>query len=319
MIKLLGYLAQDTKAGDLNAALQLVDAFQKKQQTGLIEILWGESQQVVFVFSDGQLVGASLLEPTTAKKISIERLPSLWVSNKTSLRVVHTCHEAVRCVLAIMEWYPPNRTFSIEPGEIQKYLNLSQSHQHNGLYHLVWGNKEGYIFLVDGLPVLDDSILYTKKECAIGKDSLEQLLACSDAGGTLEFYEASVSGTAYQQISFRFAFTQLLQGMLNRYERLVGAEMVRSLTENTNQHVDDRNYHLKIVQKRLADTLVSTSMGPIFQAYRFLFKSLLDQMSDLIGNSLAHSIAFEVFRSMPLEKQNILRDSPLMVMIISSR
>lgn len=299
--------------------LQIADSYLKNRQTGFLDIGWSESQHAIFLFSEGQLVGASFLEPTGAKKISIERLPSLWVGIRAALRSVYTSREVVRAVLAALEWYPPNRVFAIQPAEIQTYLDLSHSHHHNGLYHLVWEDLEGFIFILNGVHLSGETILSTKEGCVVGKPAFDRLLAHTTPNLSFEFYEASLTSTTYQQISFRFAFTQLLQGTLTRYERLVGSDMTQKLTAITNQQLNERNCQLAITQNQILDTQVTPGMGGAFQAYRFLFKSILDQMSEMIGNSLAHSIAFEVFRSMPVEKQNILRDSPLMVMIIASR
>lgn len=318
MVKFLAYQPGNIQKGDLSTVQQIIDAFAKEQQAGLIEVEWLPGKQGTILLADGQIMGVNVLEATFCKKISYEQLPAHWQKNQASLRSVQTNLETVRAVMAMLEWYPPNQTFSLQGDEFSKYLEVSQKYQHNGLFRMLWDDLEGYIFLLAGQPLQHESISNSASKSLTGAQAHEQLIASASKALSLEFYEAGLASAAYQQICFRFAFVQLLQGMLNRYARLVGAEMVETLASTVNQQLKKRQYHLALHQDQLDDAHVFPSFGVAMQAYRFLFKNIMDQISEVIGSGLAHSIAFEVFRSLPPKKQQFLRESPLMIMIISS-
>ncbi|MFZ6026345.1 MAG: hypothetical protein ACOYYS_01400 [Chloroflexota bacterium] len=317
MVSFLAHQPADIQKGDLVTVQQIVDAFAKEKQAGLIEIAWASGQQAVILLADGQVMGVNMLETTFCKKISFEELPTHWLKSHATLRSIRARHEMVGAAMAVLAWHPPNQTFSLQAGEFPAYLEISQKHQHNGLFRILCDGLEGYVFLLAGQPLHHECVLDAPHEMLVGAQAYERLLACSQPS-SLEFYEAGPASPVYQQICFRFTFAQLIQGMSNRYARLVGADMVESMVVTLNQQLAERQYHMEIRENQLYDTHVFPSYGVAMQAYRFLFKSVMQQMSEMIGNGLAHSIAFEVFRSLPPEKQQFLRESPLMILIISS-
>jgi hypothetical protein len=319
MSKFLSLLSANVNHGESALIQQTLDAFVKKQQTGWAEFEWENAPTVIILFSEGQMVGANIQEDSAYKKIPIEQLSQHWQPGKVHVYCVQARQEMVRTALAALEWHLPSTPLAIQGDTIQNHLEQAQALKQNGLFHFSWGDGDGYVLILNGLLRVSESLLVSAKGSLSGDQAFNELLAQPTRPITLEFYEADTASITYQQTSLRAAFTQLLPGILNRYSRLVGAGMTESLAVMLNQQMEAHQIHLRLDHNQLRDTHIFVGMGMMIKVYRFLLKNLLEQMSEMIGNGLAHSMTFEVFKTLSTEDQQCLRESPLMVMIISTR
>lgn len=324
MVRFLTYLPADVQKGDPALIQQVVDTFAEKLQTGLIEIECTPSKQCLILLSDGQVVGGNVVETASDSTLSCQEIPyeqlsTHWQNEElVSVRSLQVNLQNVRAIRVALAWFPPNRSIAVQSGELQKSLETSQADKQNGLFRVSWEGGEAYLFVFQGQLLQGESVLNLGSESVTGGQAYEQLLAQVQEPLSLEFYEADLESSACQMLCFRSAFAQLLQGILSRYTRLVGADLVESLASTMNQYMEERRYHLGIYQNQLYDVHVFPDMVPAMRVYRTFFRNVIGQISAMVGSNLAHSIAFDAFKGISPEKQQFLRESPLMLLIIST-
>jgi hypothetical protein len=293
MLRLLEHTPATQSAIPTSRLQVMLNTYQQDWLTGVVRIAWAADARALLLFVDGTITNTYLLTGETCADIPSADLPA-HISTETLTVRSHTLpREGVRVVESLLEWYPPADVVSIEAGAVEGQLSAWGAQAATGLIHLTWPDAEGLVILPGNMPP-DQGIFMTDRQIESGTAALTAIYNHRGGPCTLARYTAPAGVTALhgEMTLLQTTFDSLVNTLVQRYTKLVGSHMARTLILDLNARAHASGWNVRItstgVEAQAFDGLESAA-----QAYRSLLNDLIEHIAVVIGKRLAGVLVLE--------------------------
>ena len=267
--------------------------FVQDSSSGLVELRPGDGSQVVFLYEGGKPFGVFRLDEKSSTEISPGELTQYWTGADAPMRSLKLSSQAVRLAWQALEWYPAAESYQIKNADLSSegsdnlVIEKYRSGQTDGLLQLSTPDMDGFITLMSGRPVLAETLFASPTGMEEGLGRIRQLArARLNEQARATFFIARTETCSYEIFCLRQAVNHWVQAVLMRYQKVVGDNLLNTLTFEVNTSLRLKKFNLRLVGNTLVDNHLSRETGLARQIYRDTIGSIAAQMKRILGAEL---------------------------------
>jgi len=306
MNRIFSHAPAETETGSI-AYLQAVQrAFPEDGLSGLIEITPGPTPRIYILYANGahfatfQQAGPGYTEFASAD------VRSLWSSGEADLRILRLPRPAVFAARMLIEWHPAAQTVILQSSALQRWIDNLEKDKASGLVVIEWPEAEGVLPILNGVPLVTESIFTTRAETQVGSAAHRLIFSQTAHTVTLTLYEARPESVTFQMLALRQSVQDLARGVLSRYSQLVGRGLTSALASDINHIMQNNAVQIQVVGEILNNTHIFHSLDDASAIYRLLFRALYEHTTHVLGSGLARTIINDTLSGVNLFNQNVM-------------
>ncbi len=282
-------------------------SFARQQRSGLVVADWGPELRQVYLYLDGQPFAA--YELSNSARLALERDGEDWPTGAALERLqtqnitFHTLSlpdQAVRAAWQALDWYPPQRSETLDLANLGVYLEKLRAEGRRGLLQIAAPDLDGFALVWDGQPISSE----------IGLASAQGFIETLPEGRgatQLTWSDASSASRVSELTGLRVAFRAWVNAWLSGYQQLVGNNLLLGLDQTANTWLRQRHQNLRLAGLIMVDHHLFLNMEDAAQSYQNFSIFLGRQMGRVIGDQLMARAAAEALRRLKSPQQATLQ------------
>lgn len=291
----------DVELAGSSAFLDSQQVYLRENKTcGFIEIQVNKTTQVILLFTQGILAGAYLLEGDNSKPFQLINLSAVWDGKPTPIRTVEFPQTVGRMLWLALESQVSAKLQITGKENFEKQISQWTSDQFSGAVEIITEKTQGMFYIHAGVALTCESFFYDGQKfetiCQIGNADALKIIV----------HKNSPASQAYQCLMLRQGIQRWGDGVLNRYQELVGQKMIKLAQKDIEQIAQPWGWNLFIENSTLRDEHFFSYAQTAAQAYRAIFMELGSQMDQLVGNALTRRVLSEPFEGLNKETRSAL-------------
>ncbi len=306
MNRIFSHAPAETEIGSL-AYLQAVQrAFPEDGLSGLIEITPDPTTRIDILYADGAHLATYQQAGPAYTEFASADVRSLWPSGEADLRILRLPRPAVFAAHMLIEWHPPVQTVVLQSSALQRWIDELGKDRASGLVAIEWPEAEGVLPIINGVPLVAESIFTSSTETQVGSAAHRLIFNQAAHTITLALYKARPETATFQMLALRQSVQDLTRGILSRYTQLVGRGLTSALVSDLNHVMRHNAVQIQVVGELLNNTHIFHSLDDASAIYRLLFRALYEHTANVLGTGLAHTIITDTLSGLNLFNQNVM-------------
>ncbi|MEW5868892.1 MAG: hypothetical protein AB1894_06415 [Chloroflexota bacterium] len=278
--------------------------------SGLIEVQYSSTDQLVFVYLDGQAISVYHLGTSQCRLIPEDEVRLVWPDGEADLRAVPVPSQGLRLAVQALEWCPPQQERALEGDGAGRYLEDLKMQKQDGLLRVKLPDLDGFAVLLDGDTPVSDAVFSTPRGIESMALNLPQWTGKLRGQCQLVWYAARPESASYQRLLLRNAVTQWVEKVILGYQHLVGRNLVNSLDYEVNTALRLRRWNLRLVGGGLVDHHFFLDATMAVQVYQTVLGILNEQMVRVVGKSLTQRAVSQAFAKLKdRQRQTLIEHS----------
>ncbi len=312
MLKFFAQAVDTQLTGSLAYLENLQRVFTQDQESGLIEAELNEESNLLFLYSEGQLIRGYQLSDRKVAAIDPGSLYQTWRGGDAPIRMAHLPSQAVRAAWLALEWYPPISKQNMASQALPGYLEKLTSEGSSQLLQFRVPTADGFVVWLNGKPAPGETIFSTPRGFETDLSILRGGLREKDELCEVFQYGFKPETTTYENLIFRLAVTEWVNGLLTTYQQMVGTNLLTALNYDINTYVRLKRWNIRLVGAILIDNHLFLAKDNARLVFRALLKELVNHISAVIGVNLAQRNLNSVFKKLSEGDQQILERNALL-------
>ena len=281
----------------------LIDTYRERERTGLIRLAHSPQQQVYLLFQRGQIINSYQAGDGPGEKLE-SWSEAVLNGGEASARLVQLSPLALQmCKLSIESGGDGSRTV----GAVELRTLVSRDWNQSAglrLVHLSWDTAEGTL-LYEGANAGTHSIFFSAGRLEDEAGIASTFMLWSEAQCEVTTFTPDLQLTAWQEYYLRRIFAQVCDSLLPRYEEITGRAMVDSAIRSIALLTSRQKHKINLTTRQVVDQEVFPTPAEAADAYRPLLKTLIDQISSVIGQKLSVSIIQEILAGLSTDQRGL--------------
>jgi len=296
------YQLGNTEIEGSSAFLDAQQVYLRENKTcGFIEIQVNETTQVVLLFAQGVLAGTYLLEGEDSKTFQLINLSTVWNGKPTPIRTVEFPQIVGRTMWLALESQISGRMEAAGRREFEQQLSAWKSDKFSGAIEIFAERAQGIFYIYEGNELDCEISIYNGRE-------FEHTFAHLPDGETLKLivHKSSPASQSQQCLILRQGVLRWSNGILNRYQELVGQKMLRMAQKDLDDLTQLWGWNLFIENSALQDKHFFSYAQTAAQAYRAILMEVGSQMDQVVGSALTLRILNDAFEALNKDLRSAL-------------
>ena len=286
----------------------LQQVFMQDQGSGLIEVEIDSETQLCQFYLEGKSFGSYRVAAGKCEPAPLSILGDLPSQKEFLIRSLELPSQAIRVLWQALEWYPPQPLGEIKLAELGAYLESLKANHPSGLLYLSSDEVDGFICLVKGMVIPSVTVLSTSRGF---EDNLANFHFSTDKLVNLFWYEMADATLSASDLLLLNAVINWTNSFINGYQLMVGYNLINALNYDVNTALRLRRWNLRLVGTALVNHHLFFTRETIDEAYRFLFKRLMDHTTRVLGDKLTQRILGDSFKILAQDEKDCLAKSGL--------
>lgn len=262
---------------------------------GFIEIQVNANTQVILLFAHDVLAGAYLLEDENSKPFQLINLSTVWNGKPTPIRTVEIPQLVGRMMWLALESQISAKMEIAAKQNFDAQINLWKSENFSGVVEFIAEKSQGVFYIHEGNALDSESFYFNdnqfKNESAYSKMQEHSPL-------TIIAHKSAPASQSQQCLMLRQGVLHWGNGILNRYQELVGQKMIRMAQKDIAEIAQPWGWQFSIENSTLHDEHFFSYAQTAAQAYRAIFMELGNQMDQVVGSALSRRVLSETFETL---------------------
>ncbi len=285
-----------------NSPVSMEVYFRGENAAGLIEKQIDAERGAVMLLVGGEPAVSYLLDHDRTKHISLAEFSSV---DESHIRRIILPDVAGRLLLLAFE-SQVERTFSNMDVKAWSWQVAQWKEvEWNGLVEIQSQKLHGFVFFWRGEPQRSELIFSTPQGFINEFPRLDD----ENVGFDVISYAHPSSAQSYQCAVLRQGAKHWSQGILNRYQEMVGQKLLQMLDRELNRQVQP--WKISLVEKDVLDLHFFPYVMDAAHAYRSMFMAMGAQMDFVIGNTLTQRLLSETFEQIYPDERAVLQSQRL--------
>ena len=281
----------------------LMDTYHERQRTGLIRLAYSEEKQVYLLFRNGMVLNAYLVNETSSQRL--EKWQETITSSPDSFaRLILLSTFALQmCKLSLESRVDQSKPMSAP----DLRTSLTETWRQSGdpsLFHLSWKSAEGLVFY-SGIKRDEYSVFFTSNRLVDEAGITDSLALWADPQVMVTSFSMNPEQPAWQEYILRRIFAAVCKRALARYEKITGRAVVDSIIRSLVVAASRRSAEINITARQLIDREIFQTPQVAADTYRDILKTMLDQITTIIGMRLSSSILSDITAELPKDEYQI--------------
>jgi hypothetical protein len=289
--------------GSLDSLISLQARMCDQQSTGLIQVWFNETRQIILVYAHGILAGSYGVEAGISKPIQYADLTSVWSgAGATSIQCIDSSGKFGRMAwLALESSVEAASNVRDEAGwrqQLQEWKKLN----FNGLVEAATKNGQGYVFIANGTPIASESaFLGTLNREQSGSPAFQDGQAINQ-----RTFAPAVGSHAYQCFVLRQSGIKWGNGILTRFQNVAGQKFSQVVCKAIMTLIQPWQWQITVNEQTICDEHFFPRAEALANAYRTIFMGMGTQMGFVIGNNLTSRILTEMYEELGKDDRAVL-------------
>jgi hypothetical protein len=291
-----------------NSAINAELVFRDQKISGLIEKRIDDKLGAVMIYAGGTPAGAYELEGNLCRPISFANFNTLKIKSEDDIRAIKLPNRAMRMVWLSLE-SQVQEVASIQVDESWKGLQkIWEDRKWSGLIEVRAEAFHGYALYWEGVAQKTDIFFSSAQGFRSEFCNSQEFRSLPRKVIT---FSLPPSAQAYRCTLLRQACTHWANGVLSRYQEMVGQRLLQSMERELNRLVQPWEWEITVADGVLVDSHFFLHTDYATHAYRAIFMSMGTQMNFVIGNNLTQKILTDTFENLPKSERSLLLEHRL--------
>lgn len=287
--------------------------FVQEERSGMVVVNLGPEARQIYLYLNGQVFAA--YEQSNRTRVALERLGDDWLhpsgpaappihAQNMTLRAANLPDQAVRAAWQALDWYPPQRSETLDLADMGAYLEGLRAEGGRGLLQITTPDLDGFVLVWEGQPVSHEITL------ASAQGFIE--VPPEGRGPAQVWWSEALPASPVRRLTdLRVAFRAWVNAWLGSYQQLVGNNLLLGLDHSANTWLRQHRQNLRLSGLLLVDHHLYLQSDDALHSYQALASFLGRQMGRVIGDQLTARTASEAEARLKPPQQAILQSNHL--------
>lgn len=190
----------------------------------------------------------------------------------------------------ILEEISPAQPLNANTRQLQPMFDIAKTNLGPTLFHIQWEYAEAFVYVAGGRIPHRHAVLispFTTDEWKLVIDHMSDL---QEEKCQVTVHRGDIKNQAWLELHLNTLLEWHCQNMLNYYQQLTGAVMVRSILQNLSVLAENKGWDLSTKNQELRYASILPSAAEAGRTYRDVLSAMRSRVEPIIGSSLTQYI-----------------------------
>jgi hypothetical protein len=190
----------------------------------------------------------------------------------------------------LLEEVITTKPVSMHTRQLQPMFDLAKTNPGPTLFHIQWEYTEAFVLVSGGRLPIRHAVLIGPLETTEWKLVFDHISDWQDELCHVTIYRGDIKNQAWLELHLNILLEWYCQNMLNYYQQLTGAVMVRSILQSLSVLAENKGWNISTRNQHLTYASIFPSAAETGRAYRDVLSAIRSRIEPIIGNSLTQYI-----------------------------
>ena len=190
----------------------------------------------------------------------------------------------------VLEEITVTRPVNTNTRQLQSTFDIARTNPGPTLFHIQWEHAEAFVHVAGGHIPIRRTVLIGPFETEDWSLICEVLSDWQEDQCHVTIYRGDIKNQAWLELHLNTLLEWHSHNMLNYYQQLTGAVMVRSILQNLSVLAENRGWGISTKNQELRYASIFPSAAEAGYVYRDVLSAIRSRIEPIIGNSLTRYI-----------------------------
>lgn len=190
----------------------------------------------------------------------------------------------------LVEEILPTKPVSMNTRQLQPMFDIAKTNPGATLFHIQWEHADAFVLVAGGRMLIRHAVLIGLLETTEWKLVFDHISDWQEELCQVTIYRGDIKNQAWLELHLNILLEWHCQNMLNYYQQLTGAVMVRSILQNLSVLAEIKGWNISTQNQELKYVWMFPSAAETGLAYRGVISAIRSRIEPIIGKSLTQYI-----------------------------